>query len=170
MTNGKGITLIEMVVTFIIISVIALIAVPNYFTYIQQGEAKAAQNNLVTLYTAEKNYYFNNSGYCTSTSNASSSCNTLLNDTHCADNLAALNCNLNLNITDTNFTYLCSSSSGFTCTATNASAGTFVLTLTQNNPLVLPGGASCSPPGTTSGCNPVCSYPAHSNYCPSTSN
>lgn len=170
MTNDKGLTLIEMVVTFIIIAVMGIIVVPTYFTYIQQGAAKAAQNNLITIYNAQKNNYFNKGSYCTATaSTASSYCNTQLNDSDCGDTLAAINCNLNLGITDSNFNYTCNSTSGFTCVATSVSAASFTFTL-SNSSIVAPGGANCSPPSTVSGCNPVCSYAAHSNYCPSTGN
>jgi prepilin-type N-terminal cleavage/methylation domain-containing protein len=169
MPNRRGFTLIEIIVVLIIISILSMIAVPNYITNMEQGAAKAAQNNLITIYGAQKNFYLTNTSvpgtgalpyYCTiSTQN-----------TTCANNLTNLNTGLALTITDTNFTYACSdpnsgtdgnNGSTFSCTATNVSNTSFVLTVT-NNPIVLPGGGGTVNPGCVDAANP--------NYCPSASN
>ncbi len=99
MTGRKGFTLIELVITLIIVATLAAIAVPNYINYVQQGAAQAAQNNLMTIFGAQKNYYFNNGGYCTN------SC----------DNLADINTNLSLNLTDSYYVYTCACSFSGSC-------------------------------------------------------
>jgi len=106
MTDRKGFTLIEIIVTLVIIGVLTAIAVNCYTVSIQQAAANAAQNNLITIYGAQRNYYFTNGSYCT----AAGSCDTLAN----------LNTNLKLNITDSNYTYACcTDASGFLCQASN---------------------------------------------------
>ncbi|MDE1921342.1 MAG: prepilin-type N-terminal cleavage/methylation domain-containing protein [Candidatus Omnitrophica bacterium] len=149
MPARKGFTLIEIIVVIVIVAILAVIAIPSYENYMQLVAARAAQNNLVGIYNAQKLYYLNNNGaYCTA------SCTTM----------ATINANLSLNITDSYFTYACSNTGGFQCTATNISDGTFTLVV-KNNPIVLVGGAGCA---TTAGasCNPSCS-PTTNPYCPS---
>lgn len=152
MSENKGFTLIEVLVVLIIIGLLVAIALPNYNTYTQQAAANAAQNNLISIYDAQKNYYLSPTGsgrYCRSTGPLPRLCG----------NLTSINTNLALNITDNNFGYRCvNDASGFSCRATNNSSNRFVLTLT-NNPLVLPGASGSL--------NPSCTYPAHPNYCPS---
>jgi len=171
MAKNKGITLIEIIVTFVIIAIIAAVVVPNLATYMQQAGSKAAQNNLIAIYNAQKSYYFANGTYCTTSSPSSGTCG----GSTCADSLANINCNLSLDVTDTNFTtYKCTSASGFTCTAKNSTAATFTLTVTGplTNPIIVPGGTGCTGGSLTppTACNPYCTYAAHPSYCPSTSN
>ena len=140
----KGFTLIEIIIAMIITAILAAIAIPAYFDYIQQVSAAAAQNNLISIYSAQRNSYLGPTGgnYCLDTS--PSPC----------DSMANINTNLSLNILDSNFNYTCvTDASGFSCTATNLSDNTFILTLT-NNPIVLPAG------------NPSCIYPTKPSYCP----
>jgi len=155
MPDSKGFTLTEILTVLIIIGLLAAIAAPNYNTYVQQAAAQAAQNNLISIYGAQKNFYLSPVGsgnFCVDTGPPN----------HICSDLNKINTNLSLNITDNNFTYKCARgggpANGFQCTATNISAGTFKLIVT-NNPIVLPGGS-----GTI---NPSCTYPAHPNYCPS---
>jgi prepilin-type N-terminal cleavage/methylation domain-containing protein len=150
MSAKKGFTLIEILVVLVIIGILAAVAIPNYNTMIVQGAVKTAQNNLTTIYTAQKNYYFNNGVYCIA------GCNSLSNI-----NLPA---NLNLNITDNNFSYACAAVAGpsYTCTATNISDTSLILTVTGGtpnnpNPIVLPGAS-----GTL---NPSCATDVAA-YCP----
>jgi prepilin-type N-terminal cleavage/methylation domain-containing protein len=145
MADKKGFTLLELIIVMVIIGVLVRIAVLNYNIMMIQGAAKAAQNNLISIYNAQKSYYFNNGSYCTS-------CNSL----------TSINTTLILNITDNNFTYACSNVSGFTCTAKDILDPNLILTITggtANNPtgIVLPGGS-----GTL---NPSC-VSDHSIYCP----
>jgi prepilin-type N-terminal cleavage/methylation domain-containing protein len=145
MFSRKGFTLAEIIVVLIIISILAVVAIPNYMTNMQQGAAKAAQNNLITIYGAEKNNYLNTGNYCINTS------------PNPCDNLPDIKANLTLNITDNYFNYTCITDvSGFSCTATNPSIAGFSLTVT-NNPIILPGGTGTA--------NPSCT-PAASIFCP----
>jgi prepilin-type N-terminal cleavage/methylation domain-containing protein len=151
MSDKKGFTLIELIVVMVILGILIAVAIPNYTAMVMQGAAKAAQNNLIAIYNAQKNYYYNYGSYCTS---AASICNSL----------ASINATLPLNITDNNFNYTCSNTSGFTCTATNISNSNLYLTLT-NASIVLQGASGCT---TSSGasCNPICSSTSHPTYCP----
>ena len=144
--NRKGFTLVEIIVVLIMIGILVTIAVPNYQIMMKQGATKAAQNNLISIFNAQKNFYLKNHGYCTT-----------LCDTLADINLPA---NLNLNITDNNFTYNCITTGGFQCTATN---GSIVLTL-SNNPIIVTGGTTCaSSKGSNPGCNHSCTSAV---YCP----
>jgi len=175
MPKRKGFTLIEITIVLIIIGLLAAVAVPSYNVFIQQGAAQTAQNNLITIYNAEKNFYLSNTNIV-GTGTLPYYCSTSIQNTTCADTLVHLNlaANLNLNITDNNFSYSCSdpnsgtdgnNGSSFSCTATNNSAATFTFVL-KNSPIVLRGGTSCTSYG-GAGCNPTCTYAAHTNYCPS---
>jgi|GEM_PF-2334196 prepilin-type N-terminal cleavage/methylation domain-containing protein len=153
MPNKKGFTLIEILVVLIIVGFLAIIAIPSYNGMINQGASSAAQNNLISIFNAQKNYYLNptgNGSYCTGACNSTTNINNVLS----------------LNITDNNFTYACAADpTGFKCTATGAAAG---ITLTLKNlatGIVLLGGTGCT---TTTGgtCNPSCA-PTSSPNCPS---
>jgi type IV pilus assembly protein PilE len=150
MPDRNGFTLIEIIVVVVIMAILAIIAIPNYSTMMMQSAARAAQNNLINIYNAQKTYYVNNNSYCIA------GC-----DTAADIGLAA---NLNLNINDTNFAYACNNTSGFTCIATNQTNNNFKLTV-SNKSIVTLGGAGCA---TTAGanCNPSCA-PTNSVYCPS---
>jgi type IV pilus assembly protein PilE len=117
----KGFTLIEIIVALIILSITAAIAVPNYQTYMVQEPAKAAQNNLINIYNAEKQYYLNHGSYCTAA----------------CGSLATINATLLTNISDANATYACAvDASGFSCTATSVQDTSFFLTVT-NTPITI---------------------------------
>jgi prepilin-type N-terminal cleavage/methylation domain-containing protein len=150
MSNSKGFTLIELIIVMVIVGVLTAIALPNYFTFINQGASNNALNNLQAIYNGQQSYYNTKNAYCLNTSAAP------------CDSLADIITNLPLNITDSNFTYICVTDlSGFKCTAASP-----LVTLTLiNNPLILVGAAGC---GNSSGasCNPICA-PAGNN-CPTT--
>jgi MSHA pilin protein MshA len=148
MPYKNGFSLMEIVVVLVIIGVLAVTALPNYLSMMYQGAATAAQNNLISIYNAEKNNYLSSNAYYVSAA--------------CPDT-ANINTNLSLHIVDSNYTYCCNNTGGFQCTATSTSASGITLTL-NNNSIVLLGGAGCA---TTSGasCNPKCA-PAASAYCP----
>ena len=148
----------ELIVVMIIIGVLAVIAVLNYNTMMVQGAANAAQKNLIAIYNAQKNDYFNNGSYCT---------------TLC-DNLPDINTNLGLNIlenpsnnqNDGYFTYSCAAGAPYTCAAKNIANTDFTMVITGAAQIILPGGTGCSPGGGAP-CNPVCTDAANPNYCPS---
>ena len=94
----------EIIVVLIIIGILAAVAMSNYNTMIIQGAAQAAQNNLMTIYGAQRNYYFTNGSYCTN------SC----------DNLKDINNQLTLNITDGYYSYTCSCAYSGTCGGSGA--------------------------------------------------
>ena len=164
MSDHKGFSLMELVVVMVIIGILAVIAIPNYYTSMEQGMATAAKNNLVNIYNAQKSYYYTNGNYCITTGNSSD----------CGYSIGSLNTNLasinqstrSLNIIDSNFNYQCvAAGSGFSCTATNTKDTNFKITLTGNSPIVLIGGSGCTP-GSMSSCNPSCSDTDNSAYCP----
>jgi prepilin-type N-terminal cleavage/methylation domain-containing protein len=171
MSNKKGLTLMEIIIVMIIVGILATIAIPTYSNYIQQGTANAAQNNLITIYNAEKAYYFSYSGaYCTSdaTSPVTSACQSQYPGSLCGDTLAHINCNLGLNITDNNNNYRCAKAGGFTCTA-NPITGPVTLSVT-NSQIYLPGATSCPTGAEASpGCNPSCT-PAANSICSNLAN
>ena len=123
MTGKRGFSLIEILVVIVIIGVLTAITLPFYFTYIVQGEAKTANNNLLTIYGAQNNHYLSDKSYCTAN----------------CDNTADINSGngLSLDLADSYFTYACHASApqnpvhtiGFTCTATHNEYSTFILTL-----------------------------------------
>jgi len=151
MSASKGFTLIELIVTMVIVGVLATIAIPTYENSLQQQAALAAQNNLIAIYNGEKSYYLGPTGsgtYCI---------NSGVNPA-CGGTTAELNGSLGLNIVDNNFYYQCATdASGFSCTAFNNTDIHFKLVVT-NTPLVLPGSAAAH--------NPSCTHPANPNSCP----
>ena len=168
MSNKKAFTLIEITVVIIIVGILACIAIASYLSIMKQQAAIAAENNLITIYNAQKNYYFTtgNGAYCVPTTANTNLCTSLNSGSYPINSTTTLG----LNITDSYFNYACVDPNGngdngatFNCTATSISTPTIVLTL-LNAPIVLPGGAGCA---TTSGgsCNPICS-PASSSTCP----
>ena len=83
MLHRQGFTLLELVVVLIIIAIATVFVFPNYTAPTEQALASSAQNNLLSIYTAQKNYNNNNGGYCIGL---------------CGNSLANLNANLLLNI------------------------------------------------------------------------
>ena len=119
----------EIIAVLIIIGIAAALSFPNYTTSTEQARAANAQNNLLAIYSAEKNYYNNYGSYCTITTG---------NAIPCGDTLPDLNTNLSLNIQDDGtYKYSCSNPS-LTCTATRISTGATIV-LTLNLPIQLTG-------------------------------
>ena len=159
MSARKGFTLLELLIVIIIVAILAKLAFSSYLTFLKQGSAKAAQNNLITIYNAEKTNYFNNGSYCINTSSPP------------CDTRSDINTALNLNISDNNFNYTCTSTSGFSCTATNITAPNLSLTVTGGtasspNPIILLGGTGCTASPWAAPCNPSCSSTNNPGYCP----
>ncbi len=138
MSRRHGFTLVEIITAMIILAITATMAVPIFNNYLTQQSAKAAQNNLISIYNAQKIYYLNNAAFCLNNTAASAACSASTGDANCGDTLTAINCNLPLNITDNYFTYICSTdASGFNCQATNKTNSNLFLNVT-NNPIVVP--------------------------------
>ena len=158
MFSRQGMTLIEIIVVLVIISIATVFAFPDFTRPTENAQAQAAQNNLLAIYTAQKNYNNNFNAYCLNAANtAQTACNALSANQACADSLKAINCNLSLNITDdSTYSYSCAANvSGFACSATRTNAsGNLVLTIT-NAPVKLGAG------------NPSCtSATGNTNWCP----
>jgi prepilin-type N-terminal cleavage/methylation domain-containing protein len=152
MLNRHGFTLFEIIVVLIIIGIYVALSFPNYTVPTEQARAATARNNLLAIYSAEKNYLNNNGSYCLNTaSTASASCAASTGDNTCADSLPSINCNLSLNTQDDGtYTYSCS---GNTCTAVRISTPSTNVVLTLNAPIQLNGNV-----------NPQCA--TVNNYCP----
>ena len=62
--NGAlGFTLIELMITVVIVAILAAIALPSYQNYIKRANIKAAQTDLVALSLVFENYYQRNLSY-----------------------------------------------------------------------------------------------------------
>ena len=62
--NGAlGFTLIELMITVVIVAILAAIAIPSYKNYIKRASIKAAQTDLVALSLVFENYYQRNLSY-----------------------------------------------------------------------------------------------------------
>jgi prepilin-type N-terminal cleavage/methylation domain-containing protein len=127
MLGKKGITLMEIIIVMIIVGIAAVINFPNYTTPMENARAETARNNLLAIYSAEKNYNFNHGGYCLG---AAGTCDTLAN----------INTTLSLNIQDDGtYTYACAGPPG-ACTATRTGiAAPNTLKLTLDAPVNLNG-------------------------------
>lgn len=59
----SGFTLVELMITMVIIAVLASIALPSYQNYIKRANIKSAQTDLVSLSLVLENYYQRNLTY-----------------------------------------------------------------------------------------------------------
>ncbi len=57
---AQGFTLVELMITVVIIAVLATIAVPSYTNYVKTGNAQEAPSNLLALKTQAEQYYADN--------------------------------------------------------------------------------------------------------------
>jgi len=65
MRKETGFTLIELMVTIVIIAILAAIALPSYQQYIQRGKITEATSNLSAMQLALEKYYADNRNYGT---------------------------------------------------------------------------------------------------------
>src|ERR1700733_10216643 len=128
MLYRQGFTLMEMIVVLIIIAVAAVFSFPNFFTPTEQANASNAQNNLIAIYTAQRNYFNNNNGNYNVPITAGAAGD--------PNGVQAVNTALTLNIQDEGtYSYGCS---GVTCAATRTSPlGSLTITITLNTPIQL---------------------------------
>lgn len=96
----KGLTLLELLITIIILGVLVSIAVPNYTRMVEKAKADQAATYLRAIRTGEKIYYSNNASY-----------------TACA-NAADINLRLNAEVTEESYIF----------TVTSDTANTFLAT------------------------------------------
>jgi prepilin-type N-terminal cleavage/methylation domain-containing protein len=128
MLYRQGFTLIEMLVVLIIIAVVIALSFPNFTAPTEQARALNAQNNLLAIYTAQRNYLNNNGSFINlAPSNPS--------DT---DGVQIIDSTLSLNIQDDgSYAYSCS---GNTCQASrNGSPSSLLIKLSLNLPIQLSG-------------------------------
>ena len=59
----SGFTLIELMVTIVIVAILTAIALPSYQSYVKRANIKAAQTDLVSLSLVFENYYQRNLSY-----------------------------------------------------------------------------------------------------------
>lgn len=64
-----GFTLIELMITVVIVAILAAIALPSYSSYIKKANVKSAQSDLVSLGLVFENYYQRNLSYPSTTYN-----------------------------------------------------------------------------------------------------
>ncbi|MGO9931866.1 MAG: type IV pilin protein [Steroidobacteraceae bacterium] len=61
--NGSGFSLVELLVTMVILSIIVAIAVPNYMSFARQSRRTDAKNALLNLASMEERYFSINNVY-----------------------------------------------------------------------------------------------------------
>jgi type IV pilus assembly protein PilE len=69
-TKQSGFTLIELMITVVIVGVLTAIAVPSYSSYVVKGSRSAAQTQLLQLANLQEKIYLNSSQYSASVTNA----------------------------------------------------------------------------------------------------
>ena len=142
MLRRQGFTLMEMLIVLIIIGICASLFLANFNMPTEQARALNAQNNLMAIYSAQRNYY-NNYGH------------------YVQGNLMRMNSALSLNIqNDGTYLYSCQPNPVTYCYARRwiGQASPLEMTLTFNQPIQLNPGQLNQ--------NPSCSAPANPGWCP----
>jgi type IV pilus assembly protein PilE len=65
MKKHKGFTLIELMVTIVIVAILASIAIPSYRQYVIRGNRAAAQSVMMELATRQQQFFVANRTYAT---------------------------------------------------------------------------------------------------------
>lgn len=65
MRRLRGFTLIELMVTLVIVAILAAIAVPTYRESVKRGNRRAAQSVMMEIVNRQQQYFVANRGYAT---------------------------------------------------------------------------------------------------------
>lgn len=130
----SGYTLTEILIAIVLLGILAGLAVPTYFTTIEQSRSNEAKSNLYTIWMAEKIYKLNNNVYYPFDTSTST--------------LTSINSALNIEVATQYYTLTVGanklSGAGAACSATaargNTGAKTFTISFT---------GADTTPPSIT---------------------
>jgi len=66
----NGFTLIELMVTVVIVGILAAVAIPSYSSYVVRASRSAAQTQLLALAALQEKIYLNSNSYAYSVTNA----------------------------------------------------------------------------------------------------
>jgi prepilin-type N-terminal cleavage/methylation domain-containing protein len=128
--HKKAFTLIELIIVVVLIGMMAMFVIPNFSKAVNKSYAKAAYNNLLIIYSAEKLYYNNGN-------------NNYLPSTATTWNLTQINTGLNLSIIANGITYTCTGTNGTTFSCDAAYGSTFTLRITQAGPTTSCAAGTC---------------------------
>jgi type IV pilus assembly protein PilE len=67
--SHTGFTLVELMITVVIVSILAAIAIPSYSTYVQKSRRTEAKSALLTMASLEERYFSTNNTYTAAPSN-----------------------------------------------------------------------------------------------------
>lgn len=59
----KGFTLVELLITVVVVAILAAVALPSYTDYVKRGKIQEATSNLLTMRTKLEQYYQDNRRY-----------------------------------------------------------------------------------------------------------
>ncbi len=76
--RDHGMTLIEILITLVIMAVLAGLAIPSYYRTVEQGRSNEARTNLNIIYAAQKIYRLNNGVFWNPGSTSINTANTTL--------------------------------------------------------------------------------------------
>ncbi len=128
--NFNGFTLVEIIIVTIIAGIVSVCSVPAIQGLLDYAHAKDAQNNLITIYSAQKEKFANDGTYYISP--------TTCTQGNVVDDSANFSSNLNIIVIPNYVKYCCSSTNTFTCYA-DVSSQRFVLILSGNSTINVKG-------------------------------
>ncbi len=137
MTSQKAFTILEILITVIILGIIAAFAIPNYTKSVSQTHLQDALAQLTAIRSANQIYYAKTAMYWPNVAGT--------------QDVSAINTKLSLNIIENAMTYRCDCAGAcdgraYSCTAT-ASGSAYIVSVNQ-------GPVTATNPGCTSGACP----------------